>query len=576
MEDRCDVLVVGGGLGGVSAALAAAVDGARVVLTEETDWLGGQMTVQGVSALDEHRFIERFGCTARYAAMRETIRDHYRAAHLRPEVERIGLNPGRGWVSRLCFEPQVGATVLDRMCREAGVFVLRGLRPVGVRWQGAQIVAVRYEESGFCAGTACTLWPQVVVDATEMGEFLPLAGLPFRTGAEGRTETEEPLAPVVADPDAVQPCTICFALEHRPGEDHRIPKPEGYEAFRATQPYSLTLTRADGSLWAYPMFGPHSLWTYRRLIDGTQFAGATSDVSLINWPANDFSGSLLVSDAATLSERLQCARNLSLGFLYWLQNEAPRSDGGVGYPGLILRPDVMDTPSGLAKQPYIRESRRIIARCTIRQQDIDAGCGSGPRASAFPDTVGIGWYSIDIHVGGPLDRDIFVPTWPFQIPFGALLTTVCTNYIAAGKNIGTTHITAGAYRVHPVEWAIGEAAGTAAALSLDRRLGTLCEGEGLLALQHRLVEHGAPLFWLVDVPWGHPGFIALQDLCARGFPLPERLEFDPDAPWTGDAAADDWVQRRGIGAAFTAWRGEHPSATRIEAVSALHRLLNIH
>lgn len=573
---RCDVLVVGGGLGGVSAALAAAGEGAQVVLTEETDWLGGQMTVQGVSALDEHRFIEHFGCTARYAAMREAIRDHYRSAHLRPEVDRIGLNPGGGWVSRLCFEPQVGAAVLDRQCREAGVVVLRGLRPVEVTWQGARIVAVRYEPSGLCEGTPCTIRPQLVVDATEMGEFLPLAGLSFRTGAEGRTETGEPLAPAVADPDAVQPCTMCFALEYRPGEDHRIPKPEGYETFRATQPYSLILTRPDGSRLSYPMFGPHSLWTYRRLIDGSQFtdASAAGDVSLINWPSNDFSGSLLVSDPVMVSERLQRACNLSLGFLYWLQNEAPRSDGGVGYPGLMLRPDVMDTRSGLAKQPYIRESRRIIARFTIRQQDIDADYVSAPRAAAFPDTVGIGWYSIDIHVGGPQDRDVFRPTLPFQIPYNALVTAGCANYIAAGKNIGTTHITSGAYRVHPVEWAIGEAAGTAAALGCDRTLRALCEGAGLEALQDRLVEHGAPLFWLVDVPWGHPGFVALQQLCIRGFPLPERLEFDPEARWTGDAAVDDWAKRWGIGAEFVAWREGHPSATRIETAIALHRLVH--
>ena len=64
------MLVVGGGLGGVAAALAAAERGARVVLSEETDWLGGQLTSQAVP-LDEHPWIEDFGCTARYRALRE-------------------------------------------------------------------------------------------------------------------------------------------------------------------------------------------------------------------------------------------------------------------------------------------------------------------------------------------------------------------------------------------------------------------------------------------------------------------------------------------------------------------------
>src|SRR5262249_43657323 len=78
-EIECEVLVVGGGMGGVAAALAAARAGRSVLLTEETDWLGGQMTAQGVSALDEHRFIESFGGTASYATLRRTIREIYRA-----------------------------------------------------------------------------------------------------------------------------------------------------------------------------------------------------------------------------------------------------------------------------------------------------------------------------------------------------------------------------------------------------------------------------------------------------------------------------------------------------------------
>ena len=75
---ECDVLVVGGGLGGVAAAWAAARRGRSVCLLEETDWLGGQITSQGVSALDEHDYIEAFGGTRTYYQLRETIRDHYR------------------------------------------------------------------------------------------------------------------------------------------------------------------------------------------------------------------------------------------------------------------------------------------------------------------------------------------------------------------------------------------------------------------------------------------------------------------------------------------------------------------
>jgi len=77
-ETRCDVLVVGGGTGGIAAALAAARAGRQVCLLEETDWIGGQLTAQGVYALDEHEHIERFGGTRSYYALREAIRAHYR------------------------------------------------------------------------------------------------------------------------------------------------------------------------------------------------------------------------------------------------------------------------------------------------------------------------------------------------------------------------------------------------------------------------------------------------------------------------------------------------------------------
>src|SRR5436309_2261189 len=104
--EPCEILIAGGGTGGVAAALAAARSGRRVVLLEETDWLGGQMTAQGVSALDEHEHIESFGGTASYCALRNAIRKHYGEP-----------NPGNCWVTRLAFEPRVAVGVIEAMLR---------------------------------------------------------------------------------------------------------------------------------------------------------------------------------------------------------------------------------------------------------------------------------------------------------------------------------------------------------------------------------------------------------------------------------------------------------------------------
>src|SRR5437764_14771381 len=106
-EDRATVLVAGGGVGGVAAALAAAERGADVVLTEASRWLGGQLTSQGVPP-DEHPWIERFGCTARYRRLRDGIRAYYRDHYPLTAAARgrHSLNPGASRVSAISHEPR--------------------------------------------------------------------------------------------------------------------------------------------------------------------------------------------------------------------------------------------------------------------------------------------------------------------------------------------------------------------------------------------------------------------------------------------------------------------------------------
>jgi hypothetical protein len=91
------------------------------------------------------------------------------------------------------------------------------------------------------------------------------------------------------------------------------------------------------------------------------------------------------------------------------------------------------------------------------------------RAEVFPDSVGVGAYRIDLHPSTSGNNYIDLSSLPFQIPLGALLPRRIENLLPACKNIGTTHITNGCYRLHPVEWNIGEAAGWLAAEALRLR-----------------------------------------------------------------------------------------------------------
>src|SRR5215217_188494 len=117
-EMRADLLVVGGGTGGVAAALAAAALGKRVILTEETDWVGGQLTSQAVPP-DENTSLKenKGGCTKRYMDFRERVRRYYREnLPLTDEAKNDPkLNPGGGGVSPICFEPRIGVAALESM-----------------------------------------------------------------------------------------------------------------------------------------------------------------------------------------------------------------------------------------------------------------------------------------------------------------------------------------------------------------------------------------------------------------------------------------------------------------------------
>ncbi|MFF2846577.1 FAD-dependent oxidoreductase [Streptomyces sp. NPDC058001] len=489
-ETRTEVLIVGGGLGGVAAALTAARLGRTVVLTEPTDWLGGQLTAQAVPP-DEHPWIEGPAAPPGYAELRRRVRDYYRRNYPLRHADDPLLDPGLGVVSRMCHEPRVSAAVLEEMLapwRSAGtVRVLTRHRPVAVHAGGDRIEAVTLQDLD--TGAELTVSASYTVDATELGDLLELGGIEHVIGAEGRDTTGEPHAPDTADPLDQQAISWCFALEHRPGEDHVVDRPAAYEEWKnRTAPFwpgsqlswtdvvPITLKQRTWRLMdADREAGEHfDLFQFRRIRAREQFAEGAydTDLTVVNWPQIDYwERPILGVPEADAEAALLATRELSLSFLHWMQTEAPRPDGGTGYPGLRLRPDVTGTSDGLAKTPYIRESRRIQAEFTVLEQHVGVEArppGSG--SEIFHDSVGLGSYRIDLHPSTAGRTYVDIEAYPFQIPLGALIPVRVDNLLPANKNIGTTHITNGCYRLHPVEWAIGEAVGALAAYCLDHDL----------------------------------------------------------------------------------------------------------
>ncbi|WP_262247483.1 FAD-dependent oxidoreductase [Parapedobacter soli] len=486
---EADVVIAGGGLGGFAAAMAALRNGQSVIMTEETDWIGGQLTQQGVPP-DEHAWIETTGATQLYRDFRNGVRDYYRKNYPLTEAAKDNplLNPGNGVVSQLCHEPRVALAVLTDMLNPylstGQLILLLEHKVTAADTDGDRVNAIHVKESR--TGAMKKLAAPFFVDATELGDLLPLTGTEFVTGTESKTDTDELHAPEKADPSNNQAFTMCFAMDYIPGEDHTIKKPDNYTFWRNHVPdltppwpgkllelhYSNPKTLQPKKLGFDPRGGETgdalNLWNYRKIISKANFVPGTypGEITLVNWPQNDYMlGNIVGVSEEEFNKHVAAAKVLSLSLLYWLQTEAPRPDGGKGWPGLRLRKDIMGTSDGLAKYPYVRESRRIKALFTIREEHVGkanrerVAQTNKDKAAEFYDSVGIGYYHIDLHPSSNRVNYVDFDSLRFQIPLGALLPIRMKNLLPANKNIGTTHITNGCYRLHPVEWSIGEAVG---------------------------------------------------------------------------------------------------------------------
>lgn len=524
-----DIIIVGAGVGGYASALSALKNGLTVVMTEETDWIGGQLTQQMVPP-DEHPWIEEFGSTSSYRKLRNMVRDYYRSFYplKEEELENKYLNPGKGSVSRLCSEPKVWLHVMENMLMpyisSGRLILLLEHKVVSAEMEKTKVKSLNVKN--LKNGKEITLYAEYFVDATELGDLLPITGTEYVTGAESKNETNELHASEYKDPTNEQAFTMCFALDYMPGEDWTIRKPEEYDFWRN---YVPDLKRKwSGNLLSLTYCNPQTLeprtfdfhpegkvfnnrmnwWNYRKIIDKNTFETGfyKGDISLINWPQNDYIlGRIVDVSDEEFRYNIERAKQLSLSLVYWLQTEVERPDGGKGWKGLRLRNDISGTQDGLAKYPYVRESRRIKSVFTIKeehvgkeQREMYLSKGEKLRSSDFYDSVGVGYYHIDLHPSTGGDNYIDFPSLRYEIPLGALIPVKTENLLPACKNIGTTHITNGCYRLHPTEWGIGEAVGTLVKYALDKKVRPrdIREDRTLLkGFQDMLCNQGVELKW---------------------------------------------------------------------------------
>ncbi|WP_162163992.1 FAD-dependent oxidoreductase [Acholeplasma hippikon] len=511
MNRNYDAVVIGGSLGGIMAAYALSKEGIKTLLVEQYHWIGGQLTSQGVPS-DEHNYIEFTGATKTYRKFREDIRSYYRN---HPDIidelkTKEIFNPGNGWVSKNSSDPRVSLKFLEELLNpfiESGILTLMtDTKLIGAEASEDTVynVLLKNDTEEFIVEA------KYFLDATDTGELLPLTNTAYVTGAESFDETNEPHAAKEKDPYDMQPITWTAAVGYDENNTIVMEKPALYDYFKSyIMPFNESILSwyaaglDQGSKREFSMFaeGPYEntpdMFKYRQVIEKNHFKrGVNASVMLINWPQNDYILGNIFDDENALYHQYK-AKQLTLSLVYWLYSEARRDDGkGFGYKEIFLVPEVLGTKDGLAMAPYIRESRRIKALYTIKEQDINKRYAK--KAPDFRDSVGIGHYHIDLHMTTKTKTYFFDETYPFQIPLGALIPLKTKNLIASCKNIGTTHVTNGCYRLHPVEWNIGESAGYLVAYCLKNNVTPkeVYENDTLLKDYQNLLEaSGILLKW---------------------------------------------------------------------------------
>lgn len=492
--DSVDVLVWGGGTGGVAAAIQAARGGTSTLLLTPGRWLGGMVSAAGVCCPDGNELTP--WQTGLWGAFLRELE--------RREPEGLDHN----WVSCFGYRPTTAEQILQEwVAAEPKLLWWPGCRLLTVEREGALITAVRIEMVGEQRRVRC----QVVIDGSDRGDLLPLAEAPFRLGWEPQEQWGEPSAPSAArlntEPffreQPVQSPTW-VVMGQLQNEHLEVDAARGIDPAACPQ-LPPPFTRACDA------FGLERTLTYGRLPGG---------LVMLNWPlhGNDWHWGLERAfegnpqQEAELYEEMQAH---SLRFAEALQE----ASGGWLQLGHAFPAESGSPAPWLAAMPYWREGRRMVGRATVIEQDL-LPLGEGASCAALPidpagalQSIAVGNYANDHHYPGP-DWPLAPKScrwggrWtgtPFCIPYGALVSAETENLLAADKAISTSHMANGATRLQPLVLNVGQAAGAAAGLAVQLN----CRPAHLstLRVQERLIgDTQAPsaVLPLWDTPWHHP------------------------------------------------------------------------
>ncbi|MFH6602783.1 FAD-dependent oxidoreductase [Maribacter algicola] len=477
-QHQVDVLIIGAGAGGTSAAIQAARMGAKVQIIESTTWLGGMLTSAGVSAIDGNHEMP----SGIWGEFRQKLRDHYGG----PKALATG------WVSHTLFEPSVGNKILQEMAKlpDLDIAFNAVYTKIEKDIEGWKVVYKQNEKT-------YSVMAKILIDATEIGELLPIVGADFRLGMDSKKDSGEKEAPEMPN-GSVQDLTYVLILKDVGTKNARkglVKRPKNYDP----KVYECACKREDGE-----MFGGVS--NCEQMLN---YGKLPNNKYMINWPncGNDFYIDWPNMTAAERQEKLKEAKAFTQGFVYYIQNE-------LGFKNLRVA-DEFPTKDNFPMIPYDREARRVKGKAFLTVNHIERPYDH----NLYRTGIAVGDYPIDHHRdknpdGTPEIDFINIRVPSYNVPLGSLIPNELENFIVSEKNISVSNIANGATRLQPVVLGIGQAAGALAATSI--RENQKPSEVSIRKVQNALLKNNAYLMPFIDVKIEDPAFALMQRIGATG------------------------------------------------------------
>jgi hypothetical protein len=499
-KKNIDVLIIGGSTSGTSAGIAAARLGVKTLIIEDTPWIGGMFTSQGVGACDGNNNLP----SGIWNEFREALRNYYGGAQA---LET-------GWVSNTLFEPSVGNMIFNTMAsKEKNLEIIHGYFITDIIKVGNLVKGANFKND---KNEILEVTAKVTIDATDIGESLKMAGAEYRLGMDSKTETNEANA-LIHSNDIVQDLTwVAILKDYGANADKTIAKPTNYNPanFKGSCMETVDNIKIDCD----------KMLSYGKL---------PNNKYMINWPkkGNDIYLNVVEMSREDRNAALLKARNYTLQFVYYIQNE-------LGYKNLGLADDEFATSDLLAYAPYYREGRRLKGVSFLTYNDVAEPYNQ--KQALYKTGISVGDYPVDHHHNqNPEAPELGFPAVPsYNIPLGTLIPEKINGFIVSDKAISVSNLINGSTRLQPVVLLTGQAAGTLAALAVNENKDV--RKVSIRKVQQSLLDQKAYIMPLFDVKPTDKWFETIQKIAATGilktkgesYKWANRTWFYPDATIT--------------------------------------------